>query len=207
LHRTQITLTDDQYARLREESAQTGRSLAALVRSALDQRYNDISRAERLELLDEAFGAWSGRRRARGARPHGQLPQAWPLSAMSPLADTSVLIEHLRGEEPARSLMGATIGRGELVSASVLSRIELLIGMRPAERRRTDALITALRWLPVDAAVADRADELARRYARSHSAIDAVDYCVAATAHEHELELWTLNVRHFPMFPRLQAPW
>jgi predicted nucleic acid-binding protein len=79
--------------------------------------------------------------------------------------------------------------------------------MRAAERRRTDALVAALRWLAVDVTVAEDADALARRYGRSHSGIDAVDYCIAATARVHGLDLWTLNVRHFPMFPKLEAPW
>lgn len=126
---------------------------------------------------------------------------------MSALADTSVLVDYLRGVDAARELILSSVKRGELVCASVLSRIELSIGMRRAERRRTDALVAALRWLPVDGAVADRADELARRYAQSHSGIDAVDYCVAATAGVHGLNLWTLNVSHFPMFPGLRAPW
>jgi predicted nucleic acid-binding protein len=94
-----------------------------------------------------------------------------------------------------------------VVSASSLTRIELAIGMRRGERSRTDALVAALRWLPVDAAIIDEADALARRYGPSHSGIDAVDYCVAASAGVHDLELWTLNVRHFPMFPKLRAPW
>ncbi len=126
---------------------------------------------------------------------------------MSPLADTSVLIDYLRGVESAGSLLRSTFERGELVSASVLTRIELSVGMRRSERRRTDALVAALHWLPVDAAVADQADALARRYAPSHSGIDAVDYCLAATARVHDLELWTLNIRHFPMFPELRPPW
>jgi predicted nucleic acid-binding protein len=126
---------------------------------------------------------------------------------VSGLADTSVLVDYLRGVEPARELLRATLERGEVVSASVLSRIELSIGLRPAERRATDALVGALRWLPVDPVVAERADALARRYARSHSGIDAVDYCVAAAALENDLELWTLNVRHFPMFKGLRPPW
>ncbi len=61
MHRTQITLTDAQYARLREESARSGRSLAELVRRALDERYGDISKEDRLRLLDRAFGAWADR--------------------------------------------------------------------------------------------------------------------------------------------------
>lgn len=126
---------------------------------------------------------------------------------MSGLADTSVLVDYLRGVDEARALLQEAHGRGELVSASWLSRIELSIGMRREERRRTDALVAALRWLPLDAAVAEEADSLARRYGASHSGIDAVDYCIAASARVHDLELWTLNVRHFPMFPRLEPPW
>lgn len=125
---------------------------------------------------------------------------------MSALADTSILVDYLRGVEAARQLLRGAFGRGEAVSASSLTRIELSIGMRPRERRPTDALVAALRWLPVDAAIADEADALARRYGSSHSGIDAVDYCVAASARVHDLELWTLNIRHFPMFATLQAP-
>lgn len=126
---------------------------------------------------------------------------------MSVLADTSVLVDYLRGVEEARRLLRGAFERGEVVSASCLTRIELSIGMRREERRRTDALVAALRWLAVDMAVADDADALARRYAPSHSGIDAVDFCIAASARVHDLELWTLNVRHFPMFPTLKAPW
>jgi predicted nucleic acid-binding protein len=126
---------------------------------------------------------------------------------VSALADTSVLVDYLRGVESARELLRSALARDEVVAASLLTRIELSIGMRPAERRATDALVGALRWLPVNSTVADRADALARRYGRSHSGIDAVDYCVAASALVNGLDLWTLNVRHFPMFPGLRAPW
>jgi hypothetical protein len=61
MHRTQITLTDAQYARLRDESARSGHSLAELIRRALDDRYETVSRADRLRLLDGAFGGWSDR--------------------------------------------------------------------------------------------------------------------------------------------------
>jgi predicted nucleic acid-binding protein len=126
---------------------------------------------------------------------------------LSALADTSVLVDYLRGVDRARRVLRGALERGEVVSASWLTRIELSIGLRRDERRRTDALIAALRWLPVDATISEEADSLARRYAARHSEIDAVDYCTAATARLHNLDLWTLNVRHFPMFPKLKAPW
>jgi type III secretory pathway component EscV len=61
MHRTQVTLTDTQYARLRDESARSGRSLAELVRRAIDERYDAVSQVDRLRLLDIAFGAWAHR--------------------------------------------------------------------------------------------------------------------------------------------------
>jgi hypothetical protein len=61
MHRTQITLTDAQYARLRDESTRSGRSLAELVRRALDESYGSVSTVDRLRLLDTAFGAWADR--------------------------------------------------------------------------------------------------------------------------------------------------
>jgi hypothetical protein len=61
VHRTQITLTDAQYARLRDESAKSGRSLAELVRRALDERHDAIAPADRLRLLESAFGGWAHR--------------------------------------------------------------------------------------------------------------------------------------------------
>jgi predicted DNA-binding ribbon-helix-helix protein len=56
--RTRITLTDAQYARLRDESARSALSLSELIRRAVDDRYGMLSRADRLRLIDCAFGAW-----------------------------------------------------------------------------------------------------------------------------------------------------
>jgi predicted nucleic acid-binding protein len=123
------------------------------------------------------------------------------------LADTSVLIEYLRGSVQARALLRGALERGQVVHGSVLTRIELSAGMRERERKATDGLVAALRWIPVDLAIADDADTLAREYGQSHSGIDAVDYCIAATKRQRSLDLWTLNTRHFPMFPDLRRPW
>lgn len=60
-HRTQITLTDDQYERLRQESARSGLGLAELVRRAIERSYGSVSSREMLDALDDSFGQWSGR--------------------------------------------------------------------------------------------------------------------------------------------------
>lgn len=66
MHRTQIMLTDAQHARLKDESARTGRSLAELIRNALDERYAPLSDGERQRLFDAAYGGW-GERTESGA--------------------------------------------------------------------------------------------------------------------------------------------
>jgi len=45
-----------------------------------------------------------------------------------------------------------------------------------------------------------------RTWRRSHSGIGTSDYLIAATALELGMDLATLNVRHYPMFPDLTPP-
>lgn len=60
-HRTQITLTDDQYERLRQESARSGLVLAELVRRAIERSYGSVSCRDMLDVLDDSFGQWTAR--------------------------------------------------------------------------------------------------------------------------------------------------
>lgn len=60
-HRTQITLTDGQYARLLEESDRTGLPLAELIRRALSRVYSTTGPDELLLALDQSFGSWADR--------------------------------------------------------------------------------------------------------------------------------------------------
>ena len=55
--RTQITLTEAQYARLQDLSRETGRSMSELIRRALDRSYG----AHGLEAVGESFGSWGNR--------------------------------------------------------------------------------------------------------------------------------------------------
>ncbi|MGH3868732.1 MAG: hypothetical protein ACRDQ4_21955 [Pseudonocardiaceae bacterium] len=62
-------------------------------------------------------------------------------------------------------------------------------------------------WIPVTGDVARRAGEYARSYRRSHSGIGVVDYLLAGTVSAVRADLVTINVRHFPMFDDLRAPY
>lgn len=126
---------------------------------------------------------------------------------MTLLLDTSVLIDHLRGNPAARHAVAAAVHDGERLAASVEVKAEVLAALRPTGEDRTRRLLDALDWLPVDDDMAERAGQLANRYLPSHPGVDPVDHMIAATAELHEAVLWTRNLRQFPMFPDLEPPY
>jgi predicted nucleic acid-binding protein len=126
---------------------------------------------------------------------------------MTLLIDTSVLIDHLRGEEAARRALANAARQGERLACSVVTKVEVLAGMQPAEEPLTRRLMSALDWISVDDAIAERAGELANRFLRAHPGVDPVDFIIAATAELHDAGLWTRNVKHFPMIPGLAPPY
>ena len=123
------------------------------------------------------------------------------------LVDTSVLIDHLRGDERTQAIIDTELDAGETLFATVLSKIEILGWMRPGEDQITRRLFDGLRWMVVTDAIAEDAALYARTYGRSHRSIDPVDYVIAATRDDLDVPLWTLNVKHFPMFQSLRPPY
>lgn len=119
------------------------------------------------------------------------------------LFDTDVLIEHLRGNEHATALLLGASSKGQ-AACSVLTRFELLAGMRTNERSRIRQLLDSLTNLEVSLEAANRAGEWARHYRNSHGGISSIDYLIAATAEVHGADLITRNVKRFPMHQDLR---
>jgi predicted nucleic acid-binding protein len=123
---------------------------------------------------------------------------------VSVLCDTTVIIDILRGSEPAVAWARAL---HERPVCSEVTRVEVLRGMRTQERRATERLFGAISWIPIDETIARQAGELGRTWRRSHQGIATADLIVAATAVEHGHELATQNVKHFPMIKELKPPY
>ena len=118
------------------------------------------------------------------------------------LFDTTILIDYLRGVEEAHDLFEAH--RRAKPSVSVVSILELYAGLRGRrEEQRTEQLLSQVSLLSVTQDIAKRAGIFVRHYQGSHG-IGAIDAIIAATAEHHGLKLATLNVKHFPMFPKLK---
>jgi predicted nucleic acid-binding protein len=120
------------------------------------------------------------------------------------LWDTSIVIDILRGL-PQAIVYAEEFA--EIPTCSEITRAEILRGVRSQERSPTERLLGTFDWVALDESVARRAGELGRRWRRSHPAISTPDLVIAATAGELGAELATSNVRHFPMFRRLRAPY
>lgn len=117
--------------------------------------------------------------------------------------DTTVLIDHLRGDGRARDWL-RSLDSPPLCSE--LTRVEVLVGLRSAEAGPAERLFSTLAWVAVDESIARLAGELGRRYLPSHR-LGVVDLVLAASALSTEAVVATHNVRHFPMFAGLTPPY
>ena len=115
------------------------------------------------------------------------------------LLDTNILIFALRSDPKALDFLDALERKKERACISVVTRTEILAGMRPHEEERTLELLDSLENLPVDEAIADRAGRLIYQYARQGVQLSFADALIAATALHHDLALATTNPKHFPM--------
>ena len=118
--------------------------------------------------------------------------------------DTSVLIDVLRGDVAAARFATSL---DEVPACSEITRVEILRGLRSNERRPAERLFATLRWVPVDEAIARKAGEFGRSFRGSHRGVSTPDLIVAGTADVLDARLATMNVRDFPMFKGLRAPY
>lgn len=128
---------------------------------------------------------------------------------MTVVVDTSVFIDVLRGHSEAADVLRRARRTGPL-QASEVTRLEVLAGMRAGEQDATRALFGAFTWHPLDNHLAELAGELGRQWPPGNRGMDSVDLAVlavAATAIAVDARLLTRNVKHFPMFRGLSAPY
>lgn len=117
------------------------------------------------------------------------------------LPDTDVLVDFLRGHDPATAFVAAHAHR---IILSVVVVAELYSGVKgEAEEEALDDLISLFRVVDITAGIA-RAGGLYRRdYGTSHG-VGLADALLAATAEDEGAELATLNTRHYPMIKGLR---
>jgi predicted nucleic acid-binding protein len=123
---------------------------------------------------------------------------------VSLLLDTNVLIDCIRRVPTAVAWLRALPAAPHI---SVISMLELHVGARTQrEEKDIEALCAPLKRLPITEEIARSGGSFIRHFGKTHG-IDLPDAIIAATAERHGFGLATLNVKHFPMFPKLKRPY
>ncbi|MEO6326551.1 MAG: type II toxin-antitoxin system VapC family toxin [Thermoanaerobaculia bacterium] len=115
------------------------------------------------------------------------------------LADTSVLIDVLRGVPDRVERLKALVEAGHILACSAITVAELFAGMRQRERTVTVGLLDSLEHFDVTRPIAEKAGLLRREWATKGRTFSLPDLLIAATAISHGLILITDNVKDFPM--------
>lgn len=112
------------------------------------------------------------------------------------LIDTDVMIEYLRGSEPAIVFLESLERRP---ATSVICVAEVLAGARDgAEQEAIECFLQTFDILPVDETIARLGGRYRKTYTKSHGT-GLGDALIAATATSYNLHLATFNTRHYPM--------
>lgn len=115
--------------------------------------------------------------------------------------DTNILIDAMYGIPNAIAFLDEQQESG--VQISIISAMELVAGCRnKAEMRELQEFLEKITFLPVTATSSQVAYQLMESFYHSHG-LHLPDALIAATALEYDLTLYTRNVRHFRMIPRL----
>jgi tRNA(fMet)-specific endonuclease VapC len=119
------------------------------------------------------------------------------------IADTDVLIDALRGHEPAASRVVVGITEGTLATTTITA-FELLSGARTAkEVEVVEDLLAGVALIPFDERASRSAAFCRRELEKQGSAIGMGDYLIAGVCISRGAPLLTRNRKHFERVPDL----
>jgi hypothetical protein len=119
------------------------------------------------------------------------------------LLDTDVLIDYFRGISGAVTFIQE---ESERLVFSVITTAEIYAGARATETAHFDDFFSFFPIIPITSHIAKTGGLLKSEYGPSHN-VGIADALIAATAIEENLNLISLNVKHYPMFEHLQPPY
>lgn len=119
---------------------------------------------------------------------------------MPDLYDTSVIVEHIRGNAVVSKYL-----HHQEIRCSVITAAELVQGVEHKQDQRVvEKILARIFVLPLTPAIGERMLALIGAYHLSHR-LAIPDALIAATAIEHDLMLVTHNTKHFSFIPKLSV--
>lgn len=119
------------------------------------------------------------------------------------LIDTSILIDHLRKTQKDKTVFYQHASQYDCLISAV-TEFEFSIGSTPENRRFTEDLLAKLPVLPFDSTCVKIAAKIYRELKSRNQLISLPDIFIAATAITHDLQLLTLNQKHFERVENLK---
>jgi predicted nucleic acid-binding protein len=120
------------------------------------------------------------------------------------VVDSDVLIDALRGREPAATRIAVGLDSAALATTTITA-FELLGGARTRRtREHVERLLAGLSIFPFDADAAEAAAAARRTLEREGQPIGMADYLIAGICLARSTELLTRNRDHFERVPGLR---
>ena len=119
------------------------------------------------------------------------------------LLDTDVVIDFLKGVNKAVKYIKS---HSDEIVLSVITVSELYAGVKDDERQELDEFIDLFPIFAVTTEIAKKGGLHKRDYFKSHN-VGLADGIIAATTETHDVDLKTLNTKHYPMLKGLKPPY
>src|SRR4030042_4925999 len=115
------------------------------------------------------------------------------------LLDTTVLIDHLRGQQKVTDMIIRLARQGNELGVCCINIAELYAGLSDKERIKAEKLIDNLYYYETSKDIAKMAGCYRFDFARKGITLSTSDTIVAAIALSHGVTLITANVKDYPM--------
>lgn len=115
------------------------------------------------------------------------------------LLDSDIIIDYLAKRERAIALIEQIIQLNQLPAVSVLTEIEVKIGLQDAQMLKVNKFFESLVVIPITGDITKLAIEIIRFWRKKGKTIHLADACIAATAISKDLILVTNNKKDYPM--------
>ena len=122
------------------------------------------------------------------------------MKAKGILIDSDIIIWLLRGEIKITEKL-KKLHPEFLLFTTPITVAEIYAGVRKNEKQTISELFQSIEVLSINKKIGILAGEWMDKYSKSHS-IEIADSLIAASAHFYDLNLWTLNIKHYPMLKK-----
>lgn len=121
------------------------------------------------------------------------------------VVDTSILIDFYRKTDKNNSIWIALIRQGYKFAISAITKYEIHSGATESQLMFWEQVLQTVKVIPFDEEAVTAAVEINADLKRLRKQVDLADLFIAATAVSRNMQLATLNKKHFDRIERLKV--